>query len=422
MNQHMRNIDRITEALTSEIPINHHSDAELVSMLAMYSSLQSIHKRVDSKEPISSYLLDEIQVIYRNNAELSGLLKEPERLISNHHEVFDYYVSLLRDALHQYQPETTFSTWVESTRLCQEVIRETHLTPQNICKLTQLILPEERSGQMLDMNARFNDWFNSMPDRRLPSITSLCFHPIHYLVNTLQANLEHTGLKEIYLEKPYQVDIEHLQSKYDFIFSNPPYGKLQPSIYKTQEGSVAAEFLEKALSLSSNHGKLAFVVPRGFLFKSNPRSKEYQVRKAITDSNTIKAIIELPEQAFLPYAKVESALLLIDLASSSDEVCFIKLSKTGYTNCHTLISDLTKSIWQGQEAPKDSGVSLLRFTCKAVQGNQYDWQSQSYAELPAHQHRELRHITQELKNTELELEKVRFEIMDLLSQMNGEVA
>lgn len=107
------------------------------------------------------------------------------------------------------------------------------------------------------------------------------------------------------------------RSKYDLILTNPPFGSnLTEKKYlnsfvlgkKKSSRRRGILFIERCWELLKDKGSMAIVVDEGIL--NQPSTSD--VRKFILDNFEIRAIISLPETAFMPYATVKSSILFLE--------------------------------------------------------------------------------------------------------------
>ncbi len=102
----------------------------------------------------------------------------------------------------------------------------------------------------------------------------------------------------------------------DAILTNPPFGSdyTDPSIlsrYSLGAGRASRRrgilFIEQAWNLLREGGAAAIIVDQGVLNSASSTD----VRRYILDRFQIQAIVNLPEQAFMPYANVNSSVLIL---------------------------------------------------------------------------------------------------------------
>ena len=84
------------------------------------------------------------------------------------------------------------------------------------------------------------------------------------------------------------------------------------------------KFLVKMLGSLNEQGRMAIILPHGFLFKKT--SAEYRVRKQIVEKNYIEAVIGLPEKIFYN-TKIPVVILTINKAKKRQNVLFIDASR-----------------------------------------------------------------------------------------------
>jgi len=101
-----------------------------------------------------------------------------------------------------------------------------------------------------------------------------------------------------------------IEDKYDIVVTNMPYSQ------KTEYGSfydlpnangdsICVQHCIKAIDKASENGRMALVVPEGFLFRKDlQKTREY-----LLDRCVLKSIISLPQGVFLPYTGVKTNIL-----------------------------------------------------------------------------------------------------------------
>ena len=85
-----------------------------------------------------------------------------------------------------------------------------------------------------------------------------------------------------------------------------------------------AKFLLKMIGSLNSSGKMAIILPHGFLFKKN--NLEYEVRRDIVEKNYIEAVIGLPEKMFYN-TKIPVIILIINKSKTEKNVLFIDASR-----------------------------------------------------------------------------------------------
>jgi type I restriction enzyme M protein len=102
--------------------------------------------------------------------------------------------------------------------------------------------------------------------------------------------------------------------KFDIVFSHPYFGEVIDNerelglltTITSRKSEIA--FLLLGLDYLRQGGKLAIIMPEGFLFSSSAEI----IRKYLLDNYTLKAIIGLPPGLFLPHYGIKTSLLIIE--------------------------------------------------------------------------------------------------------------
>ncbi|MDZ8184231.1 MAG: N-6 DNA methylase [Nostoc sp. ChiSLP02] len=130
---------------------------------------------------------------------------------------------------------------------------------------------------------------------------------------------------------------KQLFSCFDTIITNPPFGSdfTEANVLKTFElgsGKLSRRrgilFIERCHALLREKGTLAIILDEGVLNLSHATD----VRQFIIKNFDIKAVISLPETAFMPYATVNASILIMSKKISNDRnysVFFAKADKVG---------------------------------------------------------------------------------------------
>lgn len=123
----------------------------------------------------------------------------------------------------------------------------------------------------------------------------------------------------------------------DAILTNPPFGSdyTERDILEQFELGSGRQsrrrgilFIEQAWNLLKDNGTLAIVIDNGVLNSGNA----IDVRRFILDHFQIRAIIDMPESAFLPYANVSTSIMLLKKATrpvNQDSVFYAKSNRIG---------------------------------------------------------------------------------------------
>jgi len=103
-----------------------------------------------------------------------------------------------------------------------------------------------------------------------------------------------------------------VEGKYDIVVTNMPYSQTTEygALYDipTKNGdSICVQHCIKAIDKTSENGRIAMVVPEGFLFRKDlQKTREYLLSKCF-----VQSIISLPQGVFLPYTGVKTNILYL---------------------------------------------------------------------------------------------------------------
>lgn len=101
-----------------------------------------------------------------------------------------------------------------------------------------------------------------------------------------------------------------IDGEYDVVLANMPYSQKTKfgSLYDlpTNNGdSICVQHCMKAISGLSENGRMALVVPEGFLFRKDLA----KVREYLLERTQLQSIISLPQGVFLPYTSVKTNII-----------------------------------------------------------------------------------------------------------------
>lgn len=101
-----------------------------------------------------------------------------------------------------------------------------------------------------------------------------------------------------------------VDGKYDIVLANMPYSQQTKhgNLYDlptTNGDSICVQHCMKAISSTSDNGRMAIVVPEGFLFRKDLAKS----RELILKNCNLQSIISLPQGVFLPYTGVKTNII-----------------------------------------------------------------------------------------------------------------
>ncbi|MBQ4646316.1 MAG: N-6 DNA methylase [Candidatus Gastranaerophilales bacterium] len=130
-----------------------------------------------------------------------------------------------------------------------------------------------------------------------------------------------------------------VEGKYDVVLANMPYSQRTKhgSLYdlpSTNGDSICVQHCMKAISSTSENGRMAIVVPEGFLFKKElAKTREY-----LLENSELQSIISLPQGVFLPYTSVKTNIIYatkinqkIAKASKRSNFWYFEVKSDGYS-------------------------------------------------------------------------------------------
>ena len=176
-------------------------------------------------------------------------------------------------------------------------------------------------------------------------------------MNMILAGDGHTHIQEMdSLSEP-------IHNKFDVILANYPFA--QNSKYGHLYGLNTSEanpiFLKHIIDALKEGGRAGVVVPDGVLFG---KGKDYiKVRKILTETCNIKAIIQLDTAVFMPYTQQPTSIIIFEKTPQTKKIWFFEIFKDGFKKTTSkkgrpsiIENDLPKlrTMWNDKEESKQS--------------------------------------------------------------------
>lgn len=137
------------------------------------------------------------------------------------------------------------------------------------------------------------------------------------------------------------IDNKDYINKFDYIITNPPYGKEitikdknilakyelgmdGTKVRKSVEPQIL--FIELVINLLKPGGRAAIVLPEGVYGNSSSN----HVRKFIVENGSIDAVISLPSETFMPHTGVKTSVLIFTKGKEQGAIEFITINKIGH--------------------------------------------------------------------------------------------
>lgn len=119
----------------------------------------------------------------------------------------------------------------------------------------------------------------------------------------------------------------------DVILANPPFAGavVADRVLGYESGTLKTEllFVELMMRRLRPGGRAGVVVPLGVL--TSAASAAVWIRRALVDSNRLRAVVELPGGVFRPYTGVKTGLLFWSNEPAESEVLLVRAEHDGYT-------------------------------------------------------------------------------------------
>lgn len=126
-----------------------------------------------------------------------------------------------------------------------------------------------------------------------------------------------------------------IDDKYDIVITNMPYSQKTEygsdyDLPSTNGDSICVQHCIKAIDKTSENGRMALVVPEGFLFRRDlQKTREY-----LLDRCVLKSVISLPQGVFLPYTGVKTNIIYctnIKQKKNQDKFWYFDVKNDGYS-------------------------------------------------------------------------------------------
>lgn len=130
-----------------------------------------------------------------------------------------------------------------------------------------------------------------------------------------------------------------VNGKYDVVLANMPYSQKTRygNLYdlpSTNGDSICVQHCMRAINSTSENGRMAIVVPEGFLFRKDLA----KTRELILNNCQLQSIISLPQGVFLPYTGVKTNIIYatkvnqkINSKDKKDNFWYFDVKSDGYT-------------------------------------------------------------------------------------------
>lgn len=215
--------------------------------------------------------------------------------------------------------------------------------------------------------------------------------------------------------KRIKEDTEEEIQLVDLAIANPPFvGESKKDVQDIEyyqwgalsSASSYTKYLVRMLKSLRKHGRMAIIVPHGFLFKKT--NSEYWVRRELISKNYIEAIIGLPEKLFYN-TKIPVVILLINKAKVRKKVLFMDASReyTGNRKNNILTAENQKKIVDTYREYKVIPDYSYIADLEEIEENDYDLNIKKYVQM----HTKIEEVNEkEIREKISDLEDERSEI------------
>jgi type I restriction enzyme M protein len=166
-------------------------------------------------------------------------------------------------------------------------------------------------------------WGLDNSDTAFPiALANLVLHGIDY---------PHIGLKNTLSGRETYMELfEGAQSKFDYIFTNPPFGGKEGEDAKTnfvfKTGNTQILFIQHIINHLADGGTCSMVIDEGVLFRTNELAF-VQTKKKLLEECNLWCIISLPQNAFLNAgAGVKTNLLFFTKGKPTQKIWYYDMS------------------------------------------------------------------------------------------------
>ena len=237
-------------------------------------------------------------------------------------------------------------------------------------------------------------------------------------------------LHDIY-NKRIKVNSNEKFQEVDIAIANPPFVDDNKEALNTAENlehlyhydvspnaSSYLKYLVMMLESIHIYGKMAIILPHGFLFKRT--NEEYRLRQRLIKNNYIDAIIGLPEKLFYN-TKIPVVILIINKSRRKDGVLFIDASKefTSKRRTNILTVENQKKIVDIYQKYEDIKACSYVANLKEIEQKDYNLSINQYIQIENKTEQinveEIKETLQCLENERLEIQK---EITELMNNIN----
>ncbi|PAU95380.1 hypothetical protein CK503_04075 [Aliifodinibius salipaludis] len=169
---------------------------------------------------------------------------------------------------------------------------------------------------------------------------------------------------------------ETVDNKYDLLLMNPPWGKLNKSFWKDKPDwkylenvkSLEELFLLSGLGGLKEDGEAFIIIPNKHLFNGSG------LLKNLAKKNNIKSIIYLPKSAFLPYASIETSILVLSKSDDKTPPLFIN----GRDISNKSLQDALDNILSLYKSKKEERGISRYVTWEEIEQNKFKFGPQTF--------------------------------------------
>lgn len=121
-----------------------------------------------------------------------------------------------------------------------------------------------------------------------------------------------------------------VNAEYDIVLANPPYGQGTDwgHLYDVDSKQADCVFVQHIMKSLNDHGRVAAIVPEGFLFRLGP---DKDVREKLMNGFRVDAVISLPAGVFQPYTASKVNIIVFRRGEGSTKnVWFYEIHNDGF--------------------------------------------------------------------------------------------
>lgn len=326
-----------------------------------------VNENTPKKKAIVKYIFEDINNYMKNGILLRQVINEIDGIdftdSNEKHNFNEIYETMLKE-LQSAGSAGEFYTPRPVTNFMVEMVKPTldDKVADFACGtggfLTSTLDYLDKQIKDLKDREKYNDSIYGIEKKSLPyllCVTNMLFHNIE------DPNIEHKNSLTKNVRDYSQ------NEKYDVIVMNPPYGgaelkTVQANFPAELRGSETADlFMTLILYRLKNNGRVAIILPDGFLFGTD--NTKTNIKKKLLEDCNLHTIIRMPSSVFAPYTSITTNILFFDKTEKTSEIWFYRMDMPeGYKNFSKTKPiknehfDCVREWWNNRQEIKDEKI------------------------------------------------------------------